>query len=299
MTAGTIGVDIGGTAARYCVLGADGSVIAQGSAPGATGHLFNPTERERFVAAFAAIAKDLPPGLQLEAGFAGVTGMGEQAAQEARALIGQLLGMDPEAVTVRDDMELAFLSAFAPGQGHMISAGTGSIGLHVTGQGQQIRVGGRGLLIDDGGSGTWIALTALDRLYRLIDADGTTEGAPILAQELFAMLGGSSWDDTRAFVYGSERGRIGTLAQAVARAATRGDSLAQAVLDDAAKELARLAHVLIGRAGALPVAFVGGIVTLHPTIKPALGAALPGVAISFPTINAALRAAELARARRL
>ena len=41
----------------------------------------------------------------------------------------------------------------------------------------------------------------------------------ILAEELFTAMGGSDWSATRSYVYGSDRGRVGTLATAVARAA--------------------------------------------------------------------------------
>ena len=51
-----------------------------------------------------------------------------------------------------------------------------------------------------------------------------------MAAELFTEIGGDSWDATRTFVYGSDRGRIGTLAQAVARAATKGDLVATDIL---------------------------------------------------------------------
>ncbi|RYE75571.1 MAG: N-acetylglucosamine kinase, partial [Hyphomicrobiales bacterium] len=225
-----------------------------------------------------------------------VTGLGEQVHGEARAIIEGLFGIVPARTALSDDMELAFRAAFAPGAGHLVSAGTGSIGLHLTADGEIIRVGGRGLLIDDGGSGTWIALNALNQLYRRIDETGGPGAAATLAAELFAEIGGDSWDATRTFVYGSDRGRIGTLAQAVARAAEKADPVAIDILARAATELARLAKALIARAGPLPVAFVGGITTLHPLIKPALETALAGHSVTFPQIDAAMHAAQRARA---
>ena len=49
------------------------------------------------------------------------------------------------------------------------------------------------------------------------------------------------------------------------------------------------------RAGALPVAFVGGITTLHPLIRPALETALAEYTVTFPQIDAAAHAAQYAR----
>lgn len=292
-----LGIDIGGTASRWVLVDEAGIEVGRGSAAGATGHVFNPAERERLSATLAAIAEAVrdftPVGACL-----GVTGLGEAVHGATRDLVTALLGVAPAAIRLSDDMELAFRATFAPGNGHLVSAGTGSIGLHLRADGEIIRVGGRGLLIDDGGSGTWIALTALDLLYRRIDETGGPAETWRLAEELFAAMGGSSWDDTRSFIYGSDRGRIGTLAQAVARAAVRGDPLAAAVLSSAAVELARLAQALIVRAGPLPVAFIGGVTTLHPLIRSGLEAELPGAVISFPQIDAALYAAQWARQSR-
>lgn len=295
MTRRFIGVDIGGTASRWVVADADGAEIARGAASGATGHLFNPAERERFAATIGAIAADAQAHLPIAAAFLGVTGLGERAFDEARAIAGAVLGLDPARIGTSDDMELAFRAAFAPGAGHLVSAGTGSVGLHVTTDGMLVRVGGRGLLIDDGGSGTWIALTALDRLYRLIDETGGPGEAGILAEELFAAMGGDDWSATRAYVYGSDRGRIGALAQAVARAADRDDPIALATLGQAAEELARLGRALTKRAGSLPIGYVGGVIGLHKSIKPALTAALSGCQVVFPQIDAAQHAAVMAR----
>jgi N-acetylglucosamine kinase-like BadF-type ATPase len=290
-----LGIDIGGTASRWVVIDEEGTILARGSAPGATGHLFAEAERERFTAVIADIVQAAPAGVS--AAHAGVTGLGPKAYGDAQAIVGGQLAIAPKAVSASDDMELAFLSTFAPGGGHLVSAGTGSIGLHLTADGVPIRVGGRGILIDDGGSGTWIALTALNELYRRIDETGGPADAQRLAEALYSAIGGSSWDDVRIFVYGSDRGRIGTLAQAVANAAKAGDPLAGAILRQAASELARLAKALIGRAAILPVAFVGGIIDLHPLIRPGLTEALPGIDVSFPKVDAALRAAQMARTR--
>ncbi|HEY9013275.1 MAG TPA: BadF/BadG/BcrA/BcrD ATPase family protein [Devosia sp.] len=289
-----LGIDIGGTASRWVVADATGTILGRGSAPGATGHIFNPVERERLQATLTNIAESVRVHAP-DSAFLGVTGLGDKVHDEARAMIHALFGIAPARMGLTDDMELAYRAVFAPGAGHLVSAGTGSIGLHLAENGETIRVGGRGLLIDDGGSGTWIALTALDQLYRRIDETGGPADAATLAAELHAEMGDEGWDATRSFVYGSDRGKIGTLAQAVARAATKDDPVAIAILQQAALELARLAKALISRAGALPVAFVGGITALHPLIRPALETALSGYTVTFPQVDAAAYAAQYAR----
>jgi glucosamine kinase len=290
-----LGIDVGGTASRWTVVGEDGAVLARGVAAGATGHLFNPAERERFSNMIAEVREAVKNGIA--AAHIGVTGLGERAEHEAHAIVAGAFDVATDAVTSSDDMELAYRAAFKPGEGHLIAAGTGSIGLHITAGGERIRVGGRGMLIDDGGSGTWIVLTAINRLYRLIDETGDTDGASELAARIYAAVGGSSWDDVRAFVYGNDRGRIGQLAQAVAAAAGAGDALAIDVLHEAVVELARLAHALIRRTGHLPVAYIGGVIDIHPAIRSGLERELHGTDVRFPRVDASLHAARLARAR--
>lgn len=290
-----LGVDIGGTASRYVLADNAGTIILRGAVGGATGHVFNPVERQKLQAVLEAIAADIAPHGALAGVHLGITGLGDAARAEAADLTATVLGLGVEAVSLSDDMELAYRAAFAPGEGHLISAGTGSIGLHVEASGEIIRVGGRGILIDDGGSGTWIALNALDKLYRLIDETGTPAGAEVLAEELFAAMGGADWDATRSYVYGSDRGRVGALATAVARAADRGDALAAEILRQAGRELARLAQALIQRTQKLPVGYVGGILRLHPFVIASLIETLADVTVVFPQLDAAEYAATIAR----
>ena len=63
-------------------------------------------------------------------------------------------------------MWIAYLSYFALGEGILIYSGTGSIGYYLSADKEVIRVGGRGNLIDDGGSGFWIAREALKAVLR-------------------------------------------------------------------------------------------------------------------------------------
>ncbi|WDR02910.1 BadF/BadG/BcrA/BcrD ATPase family protein [Devosia algicola] len=231
-----IGIDIGGTASRWAVVDQDGELIARGAAAGATGHIFNPIERARLTMTLQAIGQECGAHLPLDQASLGITGYGSGAQGEIAALVGSTLNIEPKRVAISDDMELAYRAAFAPGTGHLISAGTGSIGLHIARDNSVIRVGGRGLLIDDGGSGTWIALEALNQLYRRIDETGGPADAAILAEELFDAMGGADWDAVRTYIYGGDRGRIGALAPAVATAASRGDQVSLAILTDAGVE---------------------------------------------------------------
>ena len=289
-----LGIDVGGTATRWVLCAADGREVSRGVASGATGHVFNPAELHRLGDALRMIAAEvsvIAPGLGGVA--AGITGFGSVVELEVKQLLGAIFNLESDKLTVIDDIMLAYAGAFAPGEGHLVSAGTGSIGVHLGIQAGYVRVGGRGILVDDGGSGSWIALRALDELFRHLDRHGSFSGVQPLADAVFGIVGGEDWHVVRQFVYGGDRGRIGTLATGVAQAAARGDALSLRILDQAGRELAALAQALIARAGEKPVGFIGGVLQLHPAVTAAIRAELPSVDVRLPAVDAALTAARM------
>ncbi|WP_196258094.1 N-acetylglucosamine kinase [Pelagibacterium limicola] len=289
-----LGIDVGGTASRWVVCDATGAVVARGEADGATGHLFNPAEKERLSTALRTIARSLEPaGLNVASLAAGITGYGSAVGDELKVLAGDIFDVPSNAIMLMDDIVLAYAANFTPGEGHLISAGTGSIGVHIGATGQIVRVGGRGILIDDAGSGSWIALRALDCIYRSLDHQGSFASVEILARKLFGQVGGDNWSDVRQFVYSGDRGRIGGLAVAVAAAADEGDQAALAILRDAGAELAQLAKALMARAGEAPVRFVGGVLRLHPVILEEVRRNLFDKDVRRSDTDAALAAARL------
>jgi N-acetylglucosamine kinase-like BadF-type ATPase len=288
-----LGIDVGGTASRWVACDDSGVVLARGKTSGATGHLFNPVEKERLRTALGSIAADLKAqGLVAKSATTGLTGFGAGVSGTLRELLGEFFGVAADGCVTVDDMTLAYASIFKPGEGHLISAGTGSIALHIGTGDTYVRVGGRGILIDDAGSGSWIALKALDTLFRRLDHDGSFESVAILAEEIAARLGSIEWPAVREFVYGGDRGRIGTLSVAVGAAAERGDATAREILREAGQELALLGTALTGRVGARPIGFVGGVLAL-PGIRQAIAEALADAEVVFPEADAALAAARM------
>jgi glucosamine kinase len=122
-------------------------------------------------------------------------------------------------VTIVTDIEVAYLDVFAPGEGYLVYAGTGSIAAFIDARQQFHRVGGRGGLLDDGGSGFWIAREALRHIWRTEDEQPGSWRKSAMAREVLEHVGGSDWTHTRQFIYGVERGEMGKLALAVAAAA--------------------------------------------------------------------------------
>ena len=288
MTIG-LGLDAGGSATRWALSDAAGTILAAGEAAPITGHLYSDAERTRMRDAISAIRGALPH--QPTAAIAGITGISatSPAATEAAAILAAALAIPPDAVKIEDDIWIACHAAFAPGAGHVVYAGTGSIGAHLQTDGTVLRVGGRGMLIDDAGSAFWIGREALARLWR--DRDTDPAHASPLAAALDDAIGGASWDAHRAYVYGGGRNAVAQLARAVA---TANDPAARAILHAAGTELARLARALIALAGDKPVALLGRAATLHPAIDTGFRATAPEVQMSIANPDAAAAAARLA-----
>lgn len=294
MTKVHLGLDVGGTASRWVACDIGGELVARGNLGGATAHVFNPAEKDRLSGVLTQLAGAIADAkLEVLSLTGGLTGFGPAAAPDICSLAAGALGIEPEAVLVIDDIILAYAALFRPGEGHLVSAGTGSIGVHVSESGEVVRVGGRGILVDDAGSGSWIALQALDQIYRAWDRSGSFEAVEALARHLFDKVGGTDWHDVRQFVYAGDRGRIGTLAVAVAEAAIEGDTVALTILHKAAAELSELAKALQARAGSGPVAIIGGVLRLHPVIAADISRHLAGTQIIQPQIDSALAAARL------
>lgn len=284
-----LGIDGGGSATRWALCDAGGAPLAAGEVAAASGHLFVPAERARFAATAAALR--LAVGDAVAGVVAGITGLAASApeAVTAAGILGEHLGIPADAVQVHDDMWIAYHAAFAPGAGHVVYAGTGSVGIHVRADGTAVRVGGRGMLIDDAGSAFWIGQQALMQVWRECDVDPRARSP--LGDALAAAIGASGWDAARAHVYGGGRAAVAGLARAVA---ATDDPAAVAILRAAGAALARLAAALVQREGRRPVALLGRAATLHPVILAGMRAAAPSLSIATAQPDAALAAARLA-----
>ena len=274
-----LGIDAGGTETRWAVALGDGTPVAEGSVGPITAlQMATRAGREALEATIAALAREARTVARPARIVAGITGLGEDTAQVV-ALIAAAFGLQTACVEARTDIEIAYLGLFAPGEGYVVYAGTGSIAAYIDAAGGFHRAGGRGVLLDDAGGGFWIAREALRYVWRGEDeAPGRWKSSP-LARALFDKIGGSDWAHSRRWIYGGERGDIGRLALAVAEKADA-DPVARTILEDAGRELARLCRALIDRYGARPIVVTGRAAHLHPLIYANLVAAMPpGTAI--------------------
>jgi N-acetylglucosamine kinase-like BadF-type ATPase len=295
-----LGLDAGGTQTRWALAGADGGLRGEGRVASISGlQLDDGAGREAVAAALRDIAAAIAPLGGAARIVAGITGFEATQAPQLCRLAATALGLAPAAVQAMTDIELVCRAAFAPGQGVVLYAGTGSIAAFVDAQGGMHRAGGRGAVIDDAGGGQWIARRALRLIWRAEDAQpGAWQRSP-LARQVFAHIGGADWAQTRRWVYngpGAARGEMGRLALAVAAAATTDeDPAALALLQAAGAELARLALAMRQRFGALPLALAGRVFDLHPAIEHSLRQALPaGTDVRRLGVPAHLAAARMA-----
>ena len=295
-----LGIDAGGTATRWALADASGKVVASGSVGGLTALMMgSEAGRGQTTAVLGQLARDVvrAGGALPQRVLAGFTGYSDDPPLRARleSLIADALGLPHASARVVGDIALAYLDCFAPGAGYLVYAGTGSIAAYIDLHGQMHRAGGRGSLLDDGGSGYWIAREAMRRIWRTEDeAPGSWRASP-MAVAVFAQIGGSSWTRSRDFFYQGTRGQVGELALAVAGAARDGDPMALWLMQHAGVELARLASALARRFGTRPVALAGGGARLHPAVEASMRGALgDAVALRMVALAAHEAAARLA-----
>ncbi len=280
-----LGIDAGGSSTRW-LLCDEHSVLAQGKTGSITGHLSTTEQREETSRRLSVMLLELLEVAAPHSVVAGITGL--SAYPEAKAFFQHALekglGLPTTRVRVYDDIAIAYLSAFAPEEGVVVYAGTGSIGYHLKQDGSSLRAGGFGYLVDDAGGGFWIGRAGLKQVLRKMDETGSISHQP-LALAIYEALGVQTWSDISPVIYQGGRSKIASLAPAVAKAATQHDAAAISILKNAGKELAQLAKVLLKRLEKpLPVAFVGGITSLSPILTQAFREALPAEA-EFQVVN--------------
>lgn len=294
-----LGIDAGGSSTRWLLVTPAGDTVAEGRVGPVSAIELRPgVDAGPAIENLGELAERVTESGRPSFVVAGVTGLdtGSPEADRLAGFLAQRLGVGRERVAVLGDVITAYLSAFGPGEGVLVYAGTGSVAVHVSRDGGVVRAGGHGYLIDDAGGGYWIGREALKRLLRESDVTGAPPSGK-LASAVFAALGGSDWQTIRTVVYGGGRAKVASLASVVALSAGRGDPIAKDVLGGAGRELARLATVVCGRLGqAMPIALAGGVAASGPALTDALADGLPaGTSLRVSTAQPVLAAADLAR----
>ena len=273
-----LGIDMGGTQTRWALSDTHGHILAEGATQGATALQLSSEEgRAALQALFTSVADEISNTIhqygKIHSIQAGLTGF-DGNVFAIKQILTSAFGLPDESVNISNDIEIAFLDVFQPGEGYLVYAGTGSIAAYIDETGHFHRAGGHGYVLDDAGSGYWIARKALKHIWREEDMNpGAWRSSP-MAKAVFEQIGGHDWNRSRDFIYQSARGDVGLLAIAVASAANT-DSIALNILSAAGSELARLAQAMCVRFGQKPIALSGRVQDLHPIIRLSMEQNLP------------------------
>ncbi len=260
-----LGIDGGGTKTAFALVDRAGAVrarIEEGSA------YYVETGMDGAAAVLARGARALFDAAGIDAGdidfaFFGLPAYGEDRAAQAQ------LDLLPRAVLGHarylcgNDMVCSWAGSLACADGVSVIAGTGSMAYGEY-RGSKARAGGWGELFSDEGSAHWIARAGLALFSRM--SDGRAPRGPLHAL-VRARLGLRDDLDLCGVVYGDlqgERSKVAQLARLVTEAAALGDRLAQAIVDEAAGELAAMVDAVrtaldVPAAAPLAVSYTGGL----------------------------------------
>jgi len=245
-----LGID-GGGSKTTCAVGDEFSLLGRSEAGGSNitrvGQVRARESLHQAIRETCAAARIEPR--QLDRACIGVAGAGRaEAADALRKIIAEVISSEIEVV---GDMAIALEAAFGAGPGVIVIAGTGSIAYGRDSQGKTARAGGWGFAISDEGSAHWIGRTAVGNLLRAIDerrGQETGDQVSIEGLPLFDKLK-TAWklNSLDEFVRTANSGPdFAALFPAILIAAD-GDALATRVLEQAGRELAQLARIVVRR----------------------------------------------------
>jgi len=247
-----LGIDGGGSTCRARLADAAGRILGEGRA-GAANTLLgveNAFLQIEAAAGEALRAAGLPaetmPRLHAGLGLAGLSLARERDAVRSHA--------HPfAAAVVESDTHIACLGAFAGGDGAILIVGTGSCGCAII-DGRETTVGGWGFAVGDQGSGAAMGRAVVRRAILAHDK-------VIPATELTRAVMASFDDSPESAVLWAQTATpkdYAAYAPQVIYAAQAGDAIAQAIVQQAARDLSRFIRALIDQ-GAPQVALFGGL----------------------------------------
>ncbi len=269
-----LGIDGGGSGCRAALAGADGRILARAEA-GPANIASDP------VAALINILAVTHDVLEQAVGPAGVRAelprlsavLGLAGANVAQSVARAKAALPFARIRIETDAMIGVKGALQDADGIVAAIGTGSVFARQLG-GTIHRIGGRGFVLGDEGSGAWLGRAVLSATLRAVD--GFAPLTPLL-QSLLDECGGV--DGIIAFGFAARPADFaGYARRLVASDDPAAMGLMQLALTDIAASIA-----LLQPAQALPVVFLGGLgLSLAPEfasrwdIRPALGSGLDG-----------------------
>lgn len=270
-----LGIDAGASSTKWALVDEGEAVLLEGRVGALSGHLFDQAARDAALGILEGLFKTVrsyPPS----GAVAGITGLEPESPQGSwyTQAIAKGLNLSPTQVHILGDMDTAYFTHFAPGEGILVYAGTGSNSYHIRADGQVVRAGGRGYIIGDDGAGYAIGRAALRQVIHWQETETHTDQRP-LARLLYQAMNAAHWDGIRAYVYGGGRQAVAALAPSVGQAAQESDLAAVKILLQAGSDLADLALLMRQKVGTLPIVITGGALRVSPLIEQSMRSRLP------------------------
>ena len=249
-----IGVDGGGTGTRLALADEHGVELLRATA-GPSG-LINGAESAwnaimlAMVAAFAALGKPVPPLAQLAIGL-GLAGVhnSQWASQFADQNPGfGILRLDTDGYTT-------VLGAHQGQPGGIVAIGTGSVAEALLPDGQRCEVGGWGFPCGDEASGAWMGIQAVNHIQQVLD--GRLAGSAF-SLAVIQHCGGGRVAVFHWLGQATQRHYAQLAPLVLAHAGQGNDAVAENILQQAGKEIAKMAYAL-DKTNTLPIALCGGL----------------------------------------
>jgi N-acetylglucosamine kinase len=252
-----VGIDVGGTHTRCCVVDERGKILSFGLG-GPANRLFVPDESARTAIGDALSQALTSPALEV----AELVVAGPHLPPGSLDLIARHI--KKEAVINTDEFEVSLAAGTqkSGGWGVVVAAGTGSFCKGCNPACEEEYAGGWGPLIGDEGSGYEIAKEALAAITAAHDGRANDTS---LTQDILRAIEIREIVDLKTFMYNPPIGRhqLARLAPYVFAAAEKGDEVATTILENAGNRLAELAEPVVSRLfrpdEQFPVILTGGV----------------------------------------
>lgn len=265
-----LGADGGGSKTMGLLADSSGTVLARGRGDGSNQNVIGIDNAARNLAELiATLARTADrPVAEIGSVVLGLAGAGagtdRQVLIEAIQARLRAMGLPRLPISIKSDGRIALEGAFDGGPGIVVVAGTGSVVMGKSPDGETISIGGWGRVIGDEGSGYFIGLEALKAVSREIDGRGE---AGRLRVSISSRFGLETRERITAAIY-REKFDISSIAPAVLDAAETGDQVALGILTRAAREFSPQVVTAVNRLGlegGTGIVMIGGLID-HDTI---------------------------------
>ena len=297
-----LGIDGGQSSTTALIADADGRVLGEGRA-GPCNHVGEAERRAKFVSAVGDSVREAARQAGVPERFTAVCAGFSGGAADKDGLTRELIHAERYLVT--HDAHIALAGATAGAPGIIVIAGTGAIAYGRNAARQEARAGGWGYIFGDEGGAFDLVRQALRAALRHEEGWGPPTA---LREILLEATGAASANQLLHLFYTPRfpRETIAALAPRIDEAARMGDTVAAALLDQAAHALATLAAAvqrqLFGDNEPCTIHYIGGVFASEPLLaRFRLLCELPGSArvlppAASPAHGALLEAQRIARA---